>query len=209
MSCHIRLLSAHTIPPPLSHVGTGGSTWGRAPASLSNVAFRAEPKKQCINTTLFLNEKSVYKHCFCRVARRRPTKKTVFIHGFVLGRCCATREKTCLYTVLSFMDKVVFIHSFFGSARNAALRRLLPASCSLLLFPPLVRTAWFPPLAPTDLSHGFSTILAKHKTDQTEPPKHNTHLVFFEFGFSCILWIPCEYRHEYAGNSLNTVNTGH
>ena len=108
-------------------------------------------------------------------------KKTVFIHGFVLGRCCATWKKTCLYTVLSFMDKVVFIHSFFGSARNAALRRLLPASCSLLLFPPLVRTAWFPPLAPTDLSHGFSTILAKHKTDQTEPPKHNTHLVFFDF----------------------------
>ena len=137
-------------------------------------------------------EKTMYKHNFVSQRKKHvytlflpcsttsTDKKTVFIHGFVLGRCCAPREKTCLYTVLSFMDKAVFIHSFFGSARNAALRRLLPASCSLLLFPPLVRTAWFPPLAPTDLSHGFSTILAKHKTDQTEPPKHNTHLVFFE-----------------------------
>ena len=101
----------------------------------------------------------------------------------------------------------MFIHCFFGSARNAALRKLLPASRSLLLFPPLFRTAWFPPPAPTDLSHGFSTILAKHKTDQTEPPKHNTHLVFFDWfdtarwwGMSCAFdflrnyWFRCFLR---------------
>ena len=180
MSCHIRLLSAHTIPPPLSHVGTGGSTWGRAPASLSNVAFRAEPKKQCINTTLFLNEKSVYKHCFCRVARRRPTKK-LCLYTVLFWVDAAQHGKKRVYTQFyRLWTKLCLYTTFFGSARNAALRKLLPASRSLLLFPPLVRTAWFPPLAPTDLSHGFSTILAKHKTDQTEPPKHNTHLVFFD-----------------------------
>ena len=51
-------------------------------------------------------------------------------------------EKPCLYTVLSFMEKVVFIHDFFGSARNATLLlKLLPASCSFLLFPPLIRAS--------------------------------------------------------------------
>ena len=137
-------------------------------------------------------EKTVYKHNFVS-QRKKQCINIVFAvqHGvdrqkncvytrFCFGSMLRNTGKKCLYTVLSFMDKVVFIHSFFGSARNAALRRLLPASCSLRLFPPLVRTAWFPPLAPTDLSHGFSTILAKHKTDQTEPPKHNTHLVFFD-----------------------------
>ena len=180
MSCHIRLLSAHTILPPLSHVGTGGSTWGRAPASLSNVAFRAEPKKQCINTTLILNEKNVYKHCFCRVARRRPTKK-LCLYTVLFWVDAAQHGKKRVYTQFyRLWTKLCLYTTFFGSARNAALRKLLPASRSLLLFPPLFRTAWFPPPAPTDLSHGFSTILAKHKTDQTEPPKHNTHLVFFE-----------------------------
>ena len=149
---------------------------------MSNVAFRAEPKRQCINTTLFLNEKNVYKHCFCRVARRRPTKKL------------------CLYTVLFWVDaaqhgKNVFIHSFIVYGQSCVYTQLfsvppemrhcasffpplVPCSCSM--FPPLFRTAWFPPPAPTDLSHGFSTILAKHKTDQTEPLKHNTYLVFAE-----------------------------
>ena len=200
MSCHIRLLSAHTIPPPLSHVGTGGSTWGRAPASLSNVAFRAEPKKQCINTTLFLNEKSVYKHCFCRVARRRPTKK-LCLYTVLFWVDAAQHGKNRVYTQFyRSWTKLCLYTTFFGSARNAALRKLLPASRSLLLFPPLFRTAWFPPPAPTDLSHGFSTILAKHKTDQTEPPKHNTHLVFFDIQYNLRL-LGSNYRHHCPSNS--------
>ena len=147
---------------------------------MSNVAFRAEPKKQCINTTLFLNEKSVYKHCFCRVARRRPTKK-LCLYTVLFWVDAAQHGKKRVYTQFyRLWTKLCLYTTFFGSARNAALRKLLPASRSLLLFPPLFSTAWFPPPAPTDLSHGFSTILAKHKTDQTEPPKHNTHLVFFE-----------------------------
>ena len=32
--------------------------------SLRNAAFRAEPKKLCINTTLSINDKTVYKHVF-------------------------------------------------------------------------------------------------------------------------------------------------
>ena len=148
MSCHIRLLSAHTILPPLSHVGTGGSTWGRAPASLSNVAFRAEPKKQCINTTLILNEKNVYKHCFCRVARRRPTKKL------------------CLYTVLFWVDaaqhgKNVFIHSFIVYGQSCVytqLFRLRPKcgiaqASSRLSFPALVPASFSDRLVPTSCPH--------------------------------------------------------
>ena len=141
MSCYIRLLSAHTIPPPLSHVGTGGSTWGRAPASLSNVAFRAEPKKQCINTTLILNEKNVYKHCFCRVARRRPTKKlclyTVLFwvdaaqHGKkrVYTQFYRLWTKLCLYTAFSAPPEMQHCAGFFPP--------LVPSYCSRLLFGPL------------------------------------------------------------------------
>ena len=96
--------------------------------------------------------------------------------------------------MLRNMEKNVFIHSFIVYGQSCVytqLFRLRPKcgiaqASSRLSFPALVpasfRTAWFPPPAPTDLSHGFSTILAKHKTDQTEPPKHNTHLVFFDLG---------------------------
>ena len=51
--------------------------------SLRNAAFRAEPKKLCINTTLSINDKTVYKHVFSRVAQHRPKTKpcinTVFL----------------------------------------------------------------------------------------------------------------------------------
>ena len=111
---------------------------------MSNVAFRAEPKKQCINTTLFLNEKSVYKHCFCRVARRRPTKKL------------------CLYTVLFWVDaaqhgKTVFIHSFIVHGQSCVYTQLFSV-------PPEMRhcASFFPPLVPCSCSRLFFGPLGSH-----------------------------------------------
>ena len=81
--------------------------------SLRNAAFRAEPKKLCINTTLSINDKTVYKHVFSRVAQHRPKTKpcinTVFLsvdvvlHGKnnVYTRFFRWETKLCLYIVFS------------------------------------------------------------------------------------------------------------
>ena len=98
-------------------------------------------------------EKTMYKHNF--VSQRKKCvktlflpcsttstdKKTVFIHGFVLGRCCATREKRvytqfyrlwtklCLYTAFSAPPEMQHCAGFFPP--------LVPSYCSRLLFGPL------------------------------------------------------------------------
>ena len=95
--------------------------------SLRNAAFRAEPKKLCINTTLSINDKTVYKHVFFPCCAASTQNKAVYKHNFFVGRRRATRQKQCLYTLFSLRNKVVFIHCFFGSARNATLLKLAGA----------------------------------------------------------------------------------
>ena len=89
--------------------------------------FGRSRKKLCINTTLSMNDKTVYKHGFFHVAQHRPKTKPCINTVFFVGRRRATRQKQCLYTLFSLRSKVVFIHCFFGSARNATLLKLAGA----------------------------------------------------------------------------------
>ena len=85
--------------------------------------------------------KNVYKHCFCRVARRRPTKKlclyTVLFwvdaaqHGKkrVYTQFYRLWTKLCLYTAFSAPPEMQHCAGFFPP--------LVPSYCSRLLFGPL------------------------------------------------------------------------
>ena len=95
--------------------------------SLRNAAFRAEPKKLCINTTFSINDKTVYKHVFFHVAQHRPKTKPC-INTVFLSVDAVLHGKNNVYTLFfSLRIKVVFIHCFFGSARNATLLKLAGA----------------------------------------------------------------------------------
>ena len=89
--------------------------------------FGRSRKKLCINTTLSMNDKTVYKHVFFHVAQHRPKTKPC-INTVFLSVDAVLHGKNNVYTrFFSLRIKVVFIHCFFGSARNATLLKLAGA----------------------------------------------------------------------------------
>ena len=102
-------------------------------------------------------EKTMYKHNFDS-QRKKTCINIVFAvqHGvdrqkncvytrFCFGSMLRNMEKTCLYTVLSFMDKVVFIHNFFRFRPKCGIAQ----ASSRLSFPALVPASFSDRLVPT------------------------------------------------------------
>ena len=115
--------------------------------SLRNAAFRAEPKKSCINTTFSINDKTVYKHVFpCCAASTQ--NKTVYKHSFLFGRRRA-KWKNPVYTHF-FIKKQSCVYTLFFRLRPKCD---IAQASSRLLFLPLVPASYSGLLVSTSCSH--------------------------------------------------------
>ena len=78
--------------------------------SLRNAAFRAEPKKLCINTTLSINDKTVYKHVF-PVLRTIDPKQNILKQIILVNVVC---QKNKVGIVFWGFGLVGFVLSKYG-----------------------------------------------------------------------------------------------